>query len=394
VLWGISRSHRVSIAKLSHQLWNTHSQNHKYYGTPATCTLCGNSPEMPNHIYCCTYPAALETRTQAANTFGDALAKKMPPSTLTALTVALACQPSESINIDHADIIIKEQELGHYSLCHGQIITDWLAAYKSAASTPATHQECLDKKARDWLVQVIRALWHYSKMLWSYRNAAHHGKLPHFSVIHTRKQLHEQASEAYRRYGADPHSIPHSRRYLFHKPMESILTYSDDFLRCWIASDKEAELTAEQCQKIYSRIQRNTLHHYFGSLMTVQQAPQEAAKKSNLFAPPFSTEYYQRRSKVQTRRVRNLKLEKQGVSRQRSRATVEARTILQCKITRGPVRSKSRHLSLPVRTLELYGFKVRTRQGRLLSLKLTVLLNVLNIVVRMCPLPRKRSTPA
>jgi hypothetical protein len=132
------------------------------------------------------------------------------------------------------------------------------------ANTPTILQECLDKKARDWLVQVIRALWHYSKMLWSYRKAAHHGKLPHFTVSYTHKQLQEQASEAYRRYEADPHSIPHSRRHLFHKPLESILTYSDESLRCWIASVKEAELTAEQCLKIYSHIRRNTLHHYFG----------------------------------------------------------------------------------------------------------------------------------
>jgi hypothetical protein len=109
-------------------------------------------------------------------------------------------------------------------------------------------------------------------MLWSYRKAAHHGKLPHFTVSYTHKQLQEQASEAYRRYEADPHSIPHSRRHLFHKPLESILTYSDESLRCWIASVKEAELTAEQRLKIYSHIRRNTLHHYFGLTTTVNRS--------------------------------------------------------------------------------------------------------------------------
>jgi hypothetical protein len=116
-LRGISRSHRVSIAKLSHQLWNTNSQNHKYYGTPDTCTLCGISSETSDHIYCCTHLSALETRTQATTTFSNTLAKKTPPSVLSALTVVLACQPSDSIDVDHADIKNKQHELGHYSLC-------------------------------------------------------------------------------------------------------------------------------------------------------------------------------------------------------------------------------------------------------------------------------------
>jgi hypothetical protein len=87
-----------------------------------------------------------------------------------------------------------------------------------------------------------------------------------------------------------------------------------------------------------------------------------------------------------------LKLVKQSVSRQQSRASLEVRTN---RITRRPVKSKGRHLSQPVRPLELYGFKFAPiRQEPLLSLKLTALLNAPNKVVRMCPLPRKRSTPA
>jgi len=216
-----------------------------YYGTSDTCSLCGISSESPDHIYSCTHPAALESRTQAATIFCDTLSKKTPPSILCALITALTCQPSESIKVAHKDIIIKQHELGHFSMCRGRIIKDWLSAYKWAAGTNNTLRGCADKKARGWLVQEIRALWCYSKMLWSNRNAARHGKLPQFTVSHTRKQLQEQASTAYHRYEVDPHSIPLSQRYLFHKPLESILLYSDDSLHCWIASVKEAELTAE-----------------------------------------------------------------------------------------------------------------------------------------------------
>jgi hypothetical protein len=273
-LRGISRSHRVSIAKLSHQLWNTNLQNHRYYGTSDTCSLCGISSETPDHIYSCTHPAAVESRTQAATIFCDTLSKKTPPSILSALITALTCQPSEFIEVAHEDIIIKQHELGRFSMCRGHIIKDWLSAYKSAAGTNNTLQGCADKKARGWLIQVIRALWRYSKTLWSNRNAARHGKHPQFTVSHTRKQLQEQALTAYHRYEVDPHSIPLSRRYLFHKPLESILLYSDDSLRCWIASVKEAELTAEQRLKTYSRLWCNTLHHYFGSTQAKHRKPQ------------------------------------------------------------------------------------------------------------------------
>jgi hypothetical protein len=166
-LRGISHSHRVSIAKLSHQLWNTNSQNQKYYGTSDTCSLCGISSETPDHIYSCTHPAALESRTQAATIFCDTLSKKMPPSILSALITALTCPPSEFIEVAHKDIIIKQHELGHFSMCRGHIIKDWLSAYKSAAVTNNSLPGCADKKARGWLVQVIRALWRYSKTLWS-----------------------------------------------------------------------------------------------------------------------------------------------------------------------------------------------------------------------------------
>jgi hypothetical protein len=44
------RSCRISIMKLSHQLWNTNVQNNKFYGLPETCILCNISPESIDHI--------------------------------------------------------------------------------------------------------------------------------------------------------------------------------------------------------------------------------------------------------------------------------------------------------------------------------------------------------
>jgi hypothetical protein len=153
----------------------------------------------------------------------------------------------------------------------------------------------------------------------------------------------------------DPHSIPLTRRYLFHKPLESILLYSNESLRCWIASVKEAELTAEQRLKIYSRQRRNTLHHFFGMTQAKHCMPQETSKESILFAPPFTSAYYQRQPKDQKRRVRKLKLERQGLPKRQGKAPIEVRAK---KRTCGPVKPKSRSIYQQKITLEAYGLKV------------------------------------
>jgi hypothetical protein len=130
-LRGIPRLHRVSIAKLSHQLWNTNYQNKKYYGTPATCTLCGNSPETPDHIYCCSHPAAVENRVQAVTTFRDTIVKKTPPSLLSALISILTGTSSDHIDANLTEIVAKKRGLGQLSICRGHVITNWLVAFKS-----------------------------------------------------------------------------------------------------------------------------------------------------------------------------------------------------------------------------------------------------------------------
>jgi hypothetical protein len=54
----LPRSHRISIAKLSHKLWNTNQQNQKFYGTSDKCILCNSQTESIYHIYQCTHPLA------------------------------------------------------------------------------------------------------------------------------------------------------------------------------------------------------------------------------------------------------------------------------------------------------------------------------------------------
>jgi hypothetical protein len=70
----ILRSHRASIAKLSHKLWHTNQQNQKYYGLPDTCILC----KSIDHIYQCTHPSAATHRAKAQAKLLAQLNKSMP----------------------------------------------------------------------------------------------------------------------------------------------------------------------------------------------------------------------------------------------------------------------------------------------------------------------------
>jgi hypothetical protein len=103
-----------------------------------------------------------------------------------------------------------------------------------------------ESTASKWLINLIRAVWQYSKTIWSFYNSAVHGTLPTFTLGKVILQLREEAEAAYHRLENDPHIIPQACRYLFHRPLETIQEMGEDSLRCWLAFVHEAELTAGQ----------------------------------------------------------------------------------------------------------------------------------------------------
>jgi hypothetical protein len=69
----VSRSHQVSITKLSHQLWNTNSQNHGYYNHSASCPLCHHPLETPSHVLKWSHSSAVAIRQLAIEDLTKAL---------------------------------------------------------------------------------------------------------------------------------------------------------------------------------------------------------------------------------------------------------------------------------------------------------------------------------
>jgi hypothetical protein len=82
----LPRSHRISITKLSHQLWHTSCQDHKYYGNSPECTLCQTKHETLSPVYTCHSKAAQEIRSAALSTIQTAMTSS---KTANALVVAI-----------------------------------------------------------------------------------------------------------------------------------------------------------------------------------------------------------------------------------------------------------------------------------------------------------------
>jgi glutaredoxin len=78
----LHRSHRVSITKLSHQLWNTNKQNNRYYNHSDLCPYCKAAEETLPHVFTCKHPLATQGREEALKTAFSSLQSAGTPSIL------------------------------------------------------------------------------------------------------------------------------------------------------------------------------------------------------------------------------------------------------------------------------------------------------------------------
>jgi hypothetical protein len=74
----LPRSHRVSIMKLTHQLWNTNTQSHKYYGDDDKCPICGDRAETTHRVHTCQHKSAALVRKQTWETLMGTMSKGTP----------------------------------------------------------------------------------------------------------------------------------------------------------------------------------------------------------------------------------------------------------------------------------------------------------------------------
>jgi hypothetical protein len=188
----VPRSHRISIMKLSHQLWNTNHQNRKYYGHPELCPICTKIPETTSHIYNCQHPGATTYHNEALESLSASLKKGTPqlllevifsgltqwqttdcPTTIKATTNGSRLPLLDSIT----NAFCAQNQIGWDSFHRGHIATLWREAYKQNLR-PKKELTLIQREAvaERWLKLLITSVWKYSEYLWQYRNHVVHGK--------------------------------------------------------------------------------------------------------------------------------------------------------------------------------------------------------------------------
>jgi hypothetical protein len=99
--------------------------------------------------------------------------------------------------------------------------------------------------------------------------------------------------------------------YYFQKSERWIGTGS---LVSWLASVKEARLTATMCHRISTKGERNTITHNF-CLVNSSEKQVKISKRSSLFSPLFSSSYYMRRKHLRTKpRAGSVRMHKSSAS--------------------------------------------------------------------------------
>ena len=84
-------AHQISIAKLSHQLWQTKVRNHRFYQQSDKCPLCQTVSETWTHVLSCDHLVAQEQRRATLSTLVTALKdKNTPPQVVESMVSGLS----------------------------------------------------------------------------------------------------------------------------------------------------------------------------------------------------------------------------------------------------------------------------------------------------------------
>ncbi len=354
----IPRAHRISIVKLSNQLWNVNQQNNKYYGESAACPICSHPIETTAHVFKCHHPEAIDNRNAAFSSFVEILKKGTPEILLEAVISGMHqwwhtnCTstikpPTTGSRLPSFQIIHQAFEaqtsIGWDAFHRGHVTHKWKEAFKQhlRPRTPISPSR-LELAAGKWIRLMITTVWTYSSKLWNFRNQVVHGKTELSRISKTLRALQDKTRELYLRFENDPFMVPESSRYLFTRPVENMLLMHPDGLAAWIRSVEEGLLTQEHREQLSAAHLRQTLHHFLRPLQRVGHR----RKRKSIWDAPFSRAYY---ASHKVNRAPSRRIFKQGVKRI---------TGGQSKLR--PRQSRLRHHGTQTRipTLLKYGFTV------------------------------------
>ncbi len=222
-----SRSHRMNLVKLSHNLGNTNSQNKKYYGKSDICPCCNLVSETSNHVFACNSESASSFRAEQLDVLiGDLKAAGTPDDLSEAILHGIKswCQIQQGLqltqrsptygSLNPISVAVTQayseqtRLLGWDNFLRGRISKLWSIAYSKCKPSPM-------QSLSQWTAKLISYTLKFSYSLWAFRNGIVHGHSLEEQEAKEREALCQEVRRAYEEYQRDKFIVPSNFCYLF-----------------------------------------------------------------------------------------------------------------------------------------------------------------------------------
>ncbi len=167
--------YRVSISKLSHQLWNTNILNEKFYGQSNICPICLTEPETWKHVVTCPCIVSTKSRDKAFQTLltainsGPSLLVSMISAGISSWTAKPNIEtkmPSLTTSIPELrDAFNDQSAIGWDALLRGHISLHWKDVLIAFHAHEKGKCPQVEQKAITWTTKLITHLWVYTSSL-------------------------------------------------------------------------------------------------------------------------------------------------------------------------------------------------------------------------------------
>ena len=185
---------KITIAKLSHVLWNTGAQKHLYNPDEAgTCPCCQTAFKTFSHVFRCQDAGILTAKQKWHSEFRESLAKFGTP-------VVLLDSLSRGVDMLITSAYSEQTQLGWDQLLRGCMSNKWGKAYVHILKPTTPIQD-----AQLWETKITRILWTLLLQIWNYRNKDLHGHDKEDAMARCTAALHQQTGDMYTSFTTDPH---------------------------------------------------------------------------------------------------------------------------------------------------------------------------------------------
>ena len=245
---GLTIHRKISVAKLSHGLWNSGAQK-KLYGIneDGYCPICRNTVETFEHIFRCGHDTAITMKLQLLEQLEEELyilgaAGSLVESLFQGLTWWLIGGEEEcprapgygsiySLQVWSTAAYVDQTKLGWGQMLRGRVSKLWGDAYVKEQQSQKPNELHLS-----WTKRLICLMWEKSFLIWELRNTTLHGATMEEQAALRQAQLQGKIQDLYQQYSANPLIVPSSSQHLFSLPIASLLAKYRQYQLCWVRS--------------------------------------------------------------------------------------------------------------------------------------------------------------